>query len=83
MVENVFDSKLEVLQSGSGGEYTGKQFQEYLESEGVCHKLTKIPGVAEQLNHTLVETVRTMLAKSKLDQRFWGEAMATAESHSC
>ena len=77
MVENVLGSKLKVLRSDNGGEYTGKQFQEYLKLEGVLHELTvpKTPQqnrVAEQLNHTLVETVRTMLVESKLD------AMSTA-----
>ena len=63
-----------VLRSDNGGEYTGKQFQEYLKSEGVRHELTvpKSPqqnGVAERQNRTLVEMVRTMLIESKLDQR--------------
>ena len=83
MVENAVGKKLKVLRSDNGGEYTGKQFQEYLKSEGVRHELTvpKTPqqnGVAERLNRTLVEMVRTMLVESKLNQRFWGEAMSTA-----
>ena len=83
MVENDSGRKLKVLRSDNGSEYTGKQFQEYLKSEGVRHELTvpKTPqqnGVAERLNHTLVEMARTMLIESKLDQRFWGEALSTA-----
>ena len=34
MIENVLGSKLKVLRSDNGGEYIGKQFQEYLKSEG-------------------------------------------------
>ena len=84
MVENELGKKLKVLRSDNGGEYTGKQFQEYLRSEGVRHELTvpKTPqrnGVAERLNRTLMETVRTMLVESKLSQQFWGEAVSTAE----
>ena len=83
MVENSSGRKLKVLRSDNGGEYTAKQFQDYLNAEGVRHELT-VPktrqqnGVAERLNRTLMEMVRTMLVESKLDQRFWGEAISTA-----
>ena len=82
MVENASGRKLKVLRSDNGGEYTGKEFEEYLKSEGVRHELTvpKTPqqnGVVERLNRTLVEIVRTMMIESKLDQRFWGEALST------
>ena len=42
---------------------------------------TKTPqqnGVAERLNRTLVETVRSMLIDSKLPHKFWAEALSTA-----
>ena len=83
MVENSGGGKLKVLRSDNGGEYMAKRFQEYLKAEGVRHEVT-VPktsqknGVAECLNRTLMEMVRTMLIESKLDQRFWGEAMSTA-----
>ena len=65
MVENAVGKKLKVLRSDNGGEYTGKQFQEYLKSEGVRHELTvpKTNGVAERLYCMLVEMVRTMLVE--------------------
>ena len=83
MVEKSCGGKLKVLRSDNGGEYTGREFQEYLKAEGVRHELTvpKTPqqnGVAERLNRTLVEMIRTMLVESNLDQRFWGEALSTA-----
>ena len=34
--------------------------------------------VAERLNRTLIESVRTMLVDSKLPHRFWAEALATS-----
>ena len=70
------------MRSDNGGEYSGREFQEYLKA-GVQHELT-VPrtlqqnGVAEWLNRTLVEMVRTMLVESNLDQRFWGKALSTA-----
>ena len=62
-----------MLQSDNGGEYTGRELQDYLKAEGDHHELTvsKTPqqnGTAEQLNQTLVEMVRTMPIESKLHQ---------------
>lgn len=35
-------------------------------------------GIAERTNRTLTKKVRCMLSKSRLDKRFWTEAMNTA-----
>ena len=35
-------------------------------------------GVAERLNHTLMESARAMLSHSNLPDKFWAEAVATA-----
>ena len=50
---------------GGGGEYTSTEFENYLKNEGITHQLTvpKTPqqnGVAERMNRTLVESVRSM-----------------------
>ena len=55
----------------------------YLKKEGMCHDFTvpKTPqqnGVAEQMNRTLVEVVRSMLSDAKLPKTFWAEALSTA-----
>ena len=54
-----------------------------MKSEGVRHEHTipKTPeqnGVAERMNRTLVETVRSMLIDAQLPQSFWAEALSTA-----
>ena len=59
------------------------QFEKYLRSEGIRHERTvpKTPqqnGVAERLNRTLMEIVRSMLIDSNLPHEFWAEALATA-----
>lgn len=82
-VETYSGRKLKVLRTDNGGEYTSKEFDAFLKTEGVRHELTvpKTPeqnGVAERMNRTLVETVRSMLADAKLPQKFWAEALATA-----
>ena len=75
--------QLKVLRTDNGGEYTSKEFENYLKSEGVRHELTvpKTPeqnGVAERLNRTLVEAVRSMLIDANLPHKFWAEALSTA-----
>ena len=35
-------------------------------------------GVAERMNRTLVEIVRSMLSDAKLPKNFWAEALSTA-----
>ena len=83
LVEKSSGRKVKTLRSDNGGEYISTEFTSYLTKEGIKHELT-IPhtpqqnGVAERLNRTLVEGVRTMLADSKLPHRFWAEAISTA-----
>ena len=83
LVEKSTGRKLKALRTDNGGEYTSAEFEAYLKKEGVRHELTvpKTPeqnGVAERMNRTLVETMRSMLADSKLPPRFWAEALSTA-----
>ena len=71
------------LRTDNGDEYMSKEFQSYLTSKGIERQLT-VPhspqqnGVAEWLNHTLMESARTMLSHSNLPNKFWAEAVATA-----
>lgn len=83
MAESSFGKKLKVLRSDNGGEYTSAEFKDYLRKEGIRNQLTvpKCPeqnGVAEHLNRTLMEMVRSMLSVFKLPQTFWAEALNTA-----
>ena len=83
MVEKSSGRKVKTLRSDNGGEYTSTEFTSYLTKEGIKHQVTtphtpQQNGVAERLNRTLIESVRTMLADSKLPHRFWAEALSTA-----
>ena len=83
LVEKSTGQKLKTLRTDNGGEFTSTQFQDYLRSKGVRHELTvpKTPqqnGVAERMNRTLVEMVRSMIADAKLPKKFWAEALSTA-----
>lgn len=71
------------LRTDNGGEYTSKEFQEYLKAQGIHHEMS-VPhtpqqnGVAERKNRTLVEAARSMLSHAKLPNMYWAEAVATA-----
>ena len=83
MVERSTGRKLKALRTDNGGEYTSREFETYLKTEGIRNELTvpKNPeqnGVAERMNRTLIEYVRSMLADSKLPQKCWAEALSTA-----
>ena len=80
--ERQSDQRLKILRSDNGGEYISDEFETYLKQEGIRHQTTvrKTPeqnGVAERGNRTLVEAIRSILAQSGVDKRFWGEALAT------
>ena len=75
LVENGSGRKVKTFRTDNGREYTSTEFETYLKKEGVRHELTvaKTPqqnGVAERMNRTLVEIVRSMLSDSKLPKRF-------------
>jgi hypothetical protein len=81
MAENQTGKRLKVLRSDNGGEY--KAFSDYLTKRGIRHQTTapytpEQNGVAERANRTLVEGGRTMLKTQGMEDRFWGEAIATA-----
>ncbi|KAJ8517721.1 hypothetical protein ONZ45_g5159 [Pleurotus djamor] len=74
------DSKIKVLHSDNGGEYTGKEFTLYLKSKGTKQKLTihntpQHNGVAERRNRTIIERARAIFMASKLPHKLWGEAV--------
>ena len=83
LVERSTGRKLKALRTDNGGEFTSTEFKDCLKREGIRHELSvpKTPeqnGVAERLNRTLVESVRSMLSDAKLPQKFWAEALSTA-----
>ena len=83
LVKTSSGHKLKTLRIDNGGEYCSKEFEEYCKREGVRRELT-VPktqeqnSVAEQINCTLVESVRSMLTYSMLPKKFWAKALSTA-----
>ncbi|CDF39993.1 unnamed protein product [Chondrus crispus] len=75
--------KIKVLRTDRGGEYLSTEFKSFLIANGTQHQMTTAytpeqNGVAERLNRTLVNLVRSMLAHKKVTKGFWAEALANA-----
>ena len=71
------------LCSDNGGEYLSKEFEEYLRAKGIHHELSAPysptqNGVAERLNHTLMESAHAMMPQAGLSEKYWAEDVATA-----
>ncbi len=81
LVEKQYGQKVKVLRTDNGGEYKSGKFKAFLKKEGIRHEFTvpKTPeqnGLAERMNRTLVEMVRSTLYNMRKD--FWAEALSTA-----
>ena len=64
--------KIKVLRSDRGGEYLSDKFQTHLDESGTQHQMTSActpeqNGVAERLNRTLMNLVRSMLAHKTIN----------------
>ena len=83
LVEKSTGKSIKCLRTDNGGEFTSKEFENYCKNEGIDrHKTTVYTpqqnGVAERMNRTLLERVRSMLSNAKLQQELWGEALFTS-----
>ena len=81
-VERATGRKLKCLRTDNGGEYLGP-FEHYCKTHGIRHekvppKTPQMNGVAERMNRTIAEKVRSMLSQAKLPKSFWGEVVLTA-----
>ncbi|CAA7062683.1 unnamed protein product [Microthlaspi erraticum] len=83
LVENQCEKKVKTLRTDNGLEFCNKMFDGFCESRGIqrhhtCAYTPQQNGVAERMNRTLMEKVRTMLSDSGLPKKFWAEATLTA-----
>ena len=74
---------IKVLRSDRGGEYLSKEFDQHLAKAGMARKLTthntpQLNGIAEHLNQTLLERIRTFTHTGGLPKSLWGEALRQA-----
>ncbi|GJY96432.1 retrovirus-related pol polyprotein from transposon TNT 1-94 [Tanacetum coccineum] len=75
--------KIKCLRTDNGGEYTGDEFDTFYMQEGIKRQFTTAytpqqNGVAEQMNRTLLERARVMLATASLGKSFWAKAVNIA-----
>lgn len=83
MLQTKYNKTIMVLRSDRGGEYTSKVMEKYLKKKGIIHEMTspyspEQNGVAERKNRSLTEMAKCMLLEAQLDNKFWGEAVITA-----
>lgn len=83
MVENQAERKVSTLRTDNGLEYCNKQFDVFCKDKGIvrhktCAYTPQQNGVAERMNRTIMEKVRSMLSDSGLPKTFWAEATHTA-----
>ena len=83
VVNNKTGLKVKILIRDNGGEYTSKAFASFCAAKGIIHQFTnpyspEQNGIAERLNHTIVQSARSMLLHASLPQQFWAEAVNTA-----
>src|SRR5882724_9737193 len=76
-------TKIKQLHSDRSGEYLSNEFDAHLATHGIERRLTihdtpQENGVAERLNHTLLEKVHAMLHSAQLPKYLWGEALMHA-----
>jgi hypothetical protein len=83
LVSNQTEKSIKILRSDGGGEYFSKGFDNYCKTSGILHQSSapytpEQNGVAERMNRTLVEMIRSMLHQQDTPLTFWGEALQTA-----
>ena len=83
LVENQLDKSIKVLRTDRGREYLSEQLKELCDEKGIARQLMmpytpQQNGVAERRNQTLLEMVRSMMARANLPISYWGDALLTA-----
>lgn len=83
MAERQTGLKLKVLRSDNGREFINGRFSASLRQDGIRHQRScpytpEQNGIAERMNRTILEKVRSMLNDAKMQKKFWAEAVNTA-----
>jgi hypothetical protein len=74
---------LKVLRTDGGGKYIASAVQGFLKDKGIQHEVTtpdtpQHNGIAEHMNHTLLDKVRSMLHDASLPKMYWHDALVYA-----
>lgn len=82
-IEREKGKKVKKFRTDNGLEYCNKEFMKFFRDVGIKHERSNVEspqmnGIAERINRTLMDLVRSMLKSAKLLQKFWAEAVVTA-----
>ncbi|DAZ96543.1 TPA: hypothetical protein N0F65_011220 [Lagenidium giganteum] len=83
LVETQTNARICCLHTDNGGEYENKKFRQYCAEHGIVRQ-TSAPyspqqnGLAENMNRSLVDMSRSLLAYMHMDKLWWGGALSTA-----
>lgn len=82
MVEIQSEREVKKLRTDNGLEYCNHMFDRLCKEEGTVRNMTctftpQQNGVAERLNRSIMNKVRSMLSESGLDKKFWVEVAST------
>ncbi|GAU47154.1 hypothetical protein TSUD_287370 [Trifolium subterraneum] len=83
ITENESNCKLKCLRTDRGGEFTSTAFNDFCSEHGIKRQLTAAytpqqNGVSERKNRTIMNMVRSMIARKGVPKRFWPEAVLWA-----
>jgi hypothetical protein len=83
MVETHTSHRLACIRSDRGGEYTSTAFIQYCMEKGIRRQLTAgysphQNGIAERMNRSILETMRSMAVEASLPSCLWDEAAKAA-----
>ena len=81
--ERQTERKVKAIRCDRGREFLNAELGDWLWSKGIVNETTapytaQQNGAAEKLNRTLLEKSRAMLSSSQLNQKWWPEAISTA-----
>jgi len=82
-VEREKGKKVKRFRSDNGLEYCNRLLTEFFNATGIKHERSNVEtpqmnGIAERINRTLMDLVRSMLKDAKLPKMFWAEAVTAA-----
>ena len=77
--ENITGCQIGILRDDKGGEYVGREFDDFLAEAGIRreHSIRDTPqqlGVAERMNRSIAEGITTVLSQSGLGRGWWEDA---------
>lgn len=83
MVEVQSERKVKRLRTDNGLEFCNRRFDSFCKDEGIvrhktCTYTPQQNRIAERLNRTIMNKVRSILSESGLSKMFWAEAAATS-----